>query len=1129
MPEMKKLILSAIVAAGTALAGFAMDPDQHPALSLRGNPDNSAAPTVILKDSKGFMRRLHMPETNVAASGAPARLAAPKADTHSQVIKGSLIYSAQWPTGVSRWGMYAMPATGGELIPLTGEETYDKLDYLANAGATSMGDGYYYICTYAWRTSGMQEEITAIQGTIFDSNTWQPISYKGFSTTDGKPDEAYLTTSMAYDKSTGKIYGSFYGYDEDLYTFGILDAQEFKLQSVALMEEPWNACSFDKDGNLYAILENGDLCLVNKRSGETTLINNTGLACPYQTSGTINPEDNKFYYIFVSQKGSILYAIDLATAEAEPVYDFTYGVQLGGMYFSAPDPSLLAPAAVKDASVAFNGTLEGTLEFTLPTTTLSGDPLTGEVEYIVTMDYAEYKTGKGNAGDHISVEVKAETTGTHYFDIVCLNEEGRGSAANCSGFAGEKPGLPLAARNFKVVEDPEHWGRLTMTWDAPETDSNGRPINPDDVAYWICDNQIYSWCKDYHGNSLVVDMGDLSKKQKFDDFLLISGINIDGQYAYNWDREGYTTTRARSFGRPYDLPWKERVTYNGLDWNWVMISSPNLGHWHYWDGVETELVKVVPYGDDGGMFLADADIDNALLELRGGKVDLGNAENPVLTFRIYRHPTFSNDYVAAYIFEADEQESDFYRLFSTTAETPEEEGWYECVVPLTDFRTKTIQVAFVAVCSKTSSLVAIDEVEIRNCRDNDMGVTDFSAPASLVPGKKVDFGVTVRNWGTTEVASCMVNLVRNGEIVSAQEVNGILAGESRKIVFDELPTPLFSGTCDYYAEVVLPGDEDDDNNRSRTITIEVMHNEFPSPEALEANTAGDDVVLTWEEPYLKPVETVTESFEDEDYDDWTANGFESYVDESVAPHFGDRMLASIPEEGNFGIHTIILPRLSGNAQKVTFYARSLNSDNRASVDILASSDGTAMEDFTPVGSKSKIAAFWTKVEADLPEGTQYFALSHDATNEDSGSLLIDDVTYECHGFDDLILNGYNIYLNGMLLNDKPYEENEFVAENGAVAGGVYHVTAVYEQGESRACAPVVIEGSGVNSAEADHVAVSVADGVINVAGCRGYINVYSVDGHMVANAASKGHDSFRVAPGLYIVVADGQSVKVTVK
>ncbi|MDE6339798.1 MAG: hypothetical protein K2K97_08450, partial [Muribaculaceae bacterium] len=176
---------------------------------------------------------------------------------YSQVIKGSLMYSAKWPNNTNRWGMYAMPATGGELVPLTGEATYDKLDYFANGGATAMNDGYYYICTYAWKNDASgEEQITAVQGTIFDSNTWEPVRYKGFTTREGDPDLGFLTTSMAYDKTTGKIYGSFYGYDEDDYSFAISDPQEFTLQEVSLMEEPWNACAFDNEGNLYAMHDN---------------------------------------------------------------------------------------------------------------------------------------------------------------------------------------------------------------------------------------------------------------------------------------------------------------------------------------------------------------------------------------------------------------------------------------------------------------------------------------------------------------------------------------------------------------------------------------------------------------------------------------------------------------------------------------------------------------------------------------------------------------------------------------------------------------------------------------------------------------------------------------------------------
>lgn len=1129
---MKGFLITAVLLAGGAATGAALIGSDHPGLSLKDNPSTQMSKTVRFDSSKGYGNRRLTGLGSIEIGEARSHKIEARNLDHSMVIKGSLMYSAKWPNNSSRWGMYAMPATGGDLVPLTGEETYNKLDYLANGGATAMNDGYYYICTYAWKNIGNEEEVTAVQGTIFDSNTWQPIKYKGFSTREGEPDTAFLTTSMAYDKTTGKIYGSFYGYDEELYSFGIFDAQEFKLQVITLMEEPWSACAFDNEGNLYAMLENGDFCSVNKRSGETSVISKTGLSCPFQTSGTINPEDGKFYYINVAQNGSVLYAIDLTTGKVDKVYEFGFGVQLIGMYFSEPDPSLLAPDKVSGLTINFNGTLEADLEFTLPSKTLSGDVLSGEIEYVVSMDYNPYATGKGTAGEKISVPVKVETSGSHYFDVVCSNAEGRGPSANHTAFAGEKPGLPMAARNLTVLEDKDHWGRITLTWDAPETDVNGKPINPDDVAYWVCDNQIYSWCKDYHGNSLVINMGDLSKKQKFDDFLLLSGIMIDGQYSYNWEREGYTTTRARSFGRPYDLPWKERITQNGPDWNWVMISSPNFGHWHYWDGVETEKVTVVPLGNDGGMFLADADKENVLLEIRGGKVDLGNAENPMLIFHIYRHQSFENDYVAAYVFEADHQPGDFFKLFSTHAETPEDEGWTECVVPLSDFKTKKIQVSLVAVCSKTSSLVAIDEIEIRNCRDNDLGITEFSTPATLVPGKKVDFGVTVRNWGNTDIPSAKVNLVCDKQVVATQNLSDIKAGESRKLVFDQTASPLLDETCEYYAEVILDNDQDEDNNRSQTVSIEVKHNEYPTPSGLVAHVEGDDVTLSWDEPELTPIEVLNDSFEDYSDDklgNWNASGWIIFTDENIKAKTGEAMIASIPGPEAPEIHTLISPRLSGNAQKVMLYARSGESANRASFDILVSSTGTDEKDFSPLASKSKMAAFWTKCEFDLPEGTHYFAIRHNAENEEAGRLLFDDISYECHGFDNLLLNGYNIYHNGRLINSEPHPEMEFFHEKGAFVGGNYHVTCVYEQGESKACEPAYVMSTGLSKPTTVNSDVYVADGFIIVKGCRAYTDVYTLDGICIANSEGKGDKKFHVQNGMYIVIIDDMPVKVLVK
>ena len=71
--------------------------------------------------------------------------------------------------------------------------------------------------------------------------------------------------------------------------------------------------------------------------------------------------------------------------------------------------------------------------------------------------------------------------------------------------------------------------------------------------------------------------------------------------------------------------------------------------------------------------------------------------------------------------------------------------------------------------------------------------------------------------------------------------------------------------------------------------------------------------------------------------------------------------------------------------------------------------------------------------------------------------------------------------------------------------------------------------AGVNVVEASGAAVRGAEGAIAVDGFAGRVNVYTVDGRLVASAQVDGEATISVAAGLYVVRAGEKAVKVVVK
>ena len=73
----------------------------------------------------------------------------------------------------------------------------------------------------------------------------------------------------------------------------------------------------------------------------------------YNTTGAIDPESGKFYFLPVLDQPTYLYAIDLETAQATPVYRMNDGEQLAGMYFAKEAVNASAPAVATNLSATF--------------------------------------------------------------------------------------------------------------------------------------------------------------------------------------------------------------------------------------------------------------------------------------------------------------------------------------------------------------------------------------------------------------------------------------------------------------------------------------------------------------------------------------------------------------------------------------------------------------------------------------------------------------------------------------------------------------------------------------------------------------------------------------------------------
>ena len=144
-------------------------------------------------------------------------------------------------------------------------------------------------------------------------------------------------------------------------------------------------------------------------------------------------------------------------------------------------------------------------------------------------------------------------------------------------------------------------------------------------------------------------------------------------------------------------------------------------------------------------------------------------------------------------------------------------------------------------------------------------------------------------------------------------------------------------------------------------------------------------------------------------------------------------------------------------------------------------------------------------------------------------FFVDDFSYEAASWNDrLELRGYNVYRDGRRLTDTPVTEPSFADDVRDSEGHVYHITAVYDKGESAPSDPVTVRLSSVGALYVGAVSVTSLDGMIVVRGASGEnVEVYSASGVSFHSGPVSG-DAARipVEPGVYMVKVGAKTFKV---
>lgn len=782
-------------------------------------------------------------------------------------------------------------------------------------------------------------------------------------------------------------------------------------------------------------------------------------------------------------------------------------------------------------TLAPKGELKATIQYTAPTLTKSGKPLEKITKVEITSRWGVDKFTYDNVtpGQVITVEnvdmyqgINNRFTGVAYVDNVA-----GAMVEHKSIYCGAD--TPLAPANVKLAVNDDYTS-ATLSWDAvSEVGEHGGYVNPDSVIYYVFDafGTVYDPAvATSTTSSCTLDF----KSVNYQDFYAFQVTAGNGEL-YSLDG----TSNIIVAGKPDALPKLESFTGGLYDDMWLGNTAVK-GSMQYGTVTDKYFESLIDPEDpdaptplksqdgDGGFYYWMPIDKDAAYGLISTRADISKASKPVLEFWYQGQGSIIEVY-------AGHELGDLELAISFDLKAKPTSDWTLASVPLDAYKAKgavMFEIRFVAAHNDDEHTwsVPVDNIRVRDLDATDVRLVNLLGTTKAKPGEMATFKGHVENLSTLETVPVAVWSINGEEIaretLPATAPNAFVDAELYYTVPYNAPAKV-----EMTLTIQVEGDSISANN-SLVAELIVPRVPYPTVNDLTATPQGSSVNLSWTAPATDsagPV-TVTEDFESSEYTpmpitgagDWTVydgdgkktynmfretyNPFQTqpmafqlfdnvvaqvpdqYIPDAVA-HSGQRFMIAPSAQSAANDNWLISPLLSGNAQTVSFYAKSFTtawpetlevyfstSDNTRNSMTNLVPDVTGLVDFN--GDKI-VDEQWSKLTFAIPQGAKYFAIHHNSN--DTYGLLVDDITYEAAPTTpaDLALNGYYIFRDGMVVTPEPVTGVAFTdhpVADETVAGNYefnYTIVPVYNYGVADVSnvANVQLEVSGVDNVTVD--------------------------------------------------------------
>lgn len=858
-------------------------------------------------------------------------------------------------------------------------------------------------------------------------------------------------------------------------------------------------------------------------------------------SGKFTPEADGDYYITI-----VAHSLkDMAT---EYIDDLTL----------VKDPVVPMPAAPAVTAV-LGDDLDVAVTIVAPSKDTEGNDLPAIEKIVLSRNDVDVKTFESpSPGATLTYEETLPAGGVYTYSAVAYNENGH-SAAGSYAVAAVEPSNPVAPLNLTAVETSNP-GEVTLTWIAPTRDTNGNPVSAADLTYNIYRvGATQPEATAVSGLTYTFRAVPADADQQFVSFR-VAAVNKAGEGAKS------LATEPAPFGTPDTLPYKESLSGMTFDnvWHFDAPDDYSDGEWIIISA--SEQPEATPQDNDGGMLAFFGEMLYDAASITSAKISLAGAANPMLSFWYFgEHNSYGQNEIGIYVNDG----TGFKKLEQFSMRDEEKNGWARHTTSLAAYAGKTISIRFEGFYFRTGHFMLIDNITVTdgNAAGIDLEVDDVRVPAEVYAGSKLQADLYVKNNHTEAVTNIPVKFYVDGALITQGTIERIAAGNVGGIRFNLNPDMSWLGTHSVRFEVDYAQDVNTANNVSEDKRFKVNEQLLPTVTRLGADYeegSATNVVINWAAPDFTQADgTYVETFESyrgftvNPESEWTfvdADGAITYyptslqglvttdpkafiiIDDSningtFASKSGNKYIAAFSTQAQSD-DWMISPELSGKKQTISFSARAFLLQpgyGDETFEVLASSTGTDLADFTKVKSFTANTTEWTTMSAELPAGTLYFAIRY--TGYDAYTTFFDDMRYQAavHPAKDFEIVGYNIYRNGIRLNEHPLTSLTYTDNPTGTLTPRYSISVVYDRGESPTSIGVGVgESAGIAGVNGSVAAFAVKGGIMVQTEGPADVNAYSVDGKTVFSGSVNGNDFIPASAGVYVVTVGQTSFKLIV-